>query len=386
MDRDDQKEEVRARIDLVDLIGQHVRLARSGQRFRGLCPFHEEKTPSFFVDPQRGFWHCFGCGAGGDAFSFVMRHENVEFPDALRRLADMVGVRLETTPQARRERDHRELIERANRIARDHFIENLFNHPAAEHARQYLRGRKFSGAAIKGFGLGYALDSWDDLLSTLARAGVGQDLAQEAGLVRPGERGGLYDVFRNRIMFPIVDVNDRVVGFGGRTLEADNPAKYINSQETPLFRKRRTLYGLNVARQAITGEGQALIVEGYTDVLSLHQHGVHNVVAGLGTALAAEQLQLLSRYCDEVVFVYDGDAAGTQAALRNLEVLEGAKARVSLVVLPEGMDPDDFIRAHGREGLEDLLGRRVSPVDYQMGMIFAAHAGEGADGRARAAS
>ncbi len=385
MDRDDAKEEVRARTDIVELIGQYVRLQRSGRRFRGLCPFHDEKTPSFYVDPERQFWHCFGCGAGGDVFSFVMQQENLEFFDALRRLADRAGVTLETSPQAREQRSRRDLIERANRIAMEHFTENLYRHPDAEHAREYVRSRGFKGPIVKQMRLGFALESWEDMLQTLGREGINAERAREAGLVRPRESGGMYDVFRNRIMFPIVDVTDRVVGFGGRTLDADNPAKYVNSEETPLFQKRRMLYGLDVAAQAIKDAGHALIVEGYTDVLALRQAGVENAVAGLGTALTAEQLHLLARYCDEVALIYDGDSAGASAALRNLEVLEGAKVSVGLVMLPEGMDPDDFVKQHGGEGLRALLEERISPVDYQLKMIFAAHADKGADGRTRAA-
>lgn len=385
MDRDDAKEEIRARTDIVELIGQYVRLQRSGRRFRGLCPFHDEKTPSFYVDPERQFWHCFGCGAGGDVFSFVMQQENLEFFDALRRLADRAGVTLETTPQAKQQRGRRDLIERANRIAMEHFTENLYRHPDAEHAREYVRSRGFKGPIVKQMRVGFALESWDDMLRTLGREGINADLAREAGLVRPRDSGGMYDVFRNRIMFPIVDVTDRVVGFGGRTLDPDNPAKYVNSEETPLFQKRRMLYGLDVAVPAIKAAGHALIVEGYTDVLALRQAGVENVVAGLGTALTAEQLHLLARYCDEVALIYDGDSAGAKAALRNLEVLEGAKVSVSLVTLPEGMDPDDFVKQHGGDGLRELLDQRISPVDYQLSMIFAAHADKGADGRTRAA-
>jgi DNA primase len=385
MDRDDAKEEIRARTDIVELIGQYVRLQRAGRRFRGLCPFHDEKTPSFYVDPERQFWHCFGCGAGGDVFSFVMQQENLEFFDALRRLADRAGVTLETSPQAREQRSRRDLIERANRIAMEHFTENLYRHPDAEHAREYVRSRGFKGPIVKQMRLGFALESWEDMLQTLGREGINAELAREAGLVRPRESGGMYDVFRNRIMFPIVDVTDRVVGFGGRTLDADNPAKYVNSEETPLFQKRRMLYGLDVAAQAIKDAGHALIVEGYTDVLALRQAGVENAVAGLGTALTAEQLHLLARYCDEVALIYDGDSAGASAALRNLEVLEGAKVSVGLVMLPEGMDPDDFVKQHGSEGLRALLEERISPVDYQLKMIFAAHADKGADGRTRAA-
>ncbi len=387
MDQDEIKEEIRARVDLVELIGQHVRLQRVGRRYKGLCPFHQEKTPSFTVDPERGLWHCFGCGEGGDVFSFVMRAEGLTFPEAARRLADRVGLQWETDPQAAAHRERRELLERANEIARARFIEHLFEDrsPATERARDYLRGRGFSRAIMDAFGIGYALDSWDDLLKALGAAGISAEIAQEAGLVKTGEHGGHYDVFRDRIMFPISDVTGRTIAFGGRALKEDEPAKYLNSPETPIFRKRRTLYGLNQARKAITAQGMALIVEGYTDVVSLHQAGVNNVVAGLGTALTREQLQLLARYCDEIVLVYDADAAGQQAATRNLEAFESIEAAVSLVTLPEGMDPDDCVRERGPEGFAELLGDRVSPVEYRLRRIFEAHADAGADGRARAA-
>lgn len=383
MDLNEAKEEIRSRLDLVEIIGRHVRLERAGSRYRGLCPFHEEKTPSFYVHPERGLWHCFGCGAGGDLYAFVMRQERLDFPEALRRLAERAGVRLEVTPRARQAHDERQAIERANRLARDHFVQNLFKHPAAERARQYVRNRGFGAGVVRDFQLGFALDSWNDLLQALQRQGVPTSVLQRAGLARPSDRGGLYDQFRNRLIFPIVDVNDRVLGFGGRALDPDNPAKYLNSPETPLFHKRRTLYGLKQAHQAITEQNRALIVEGYTDVLALHQAGVRNVVAGLGTALTAEQLKLLSRYCEEIVFVYDGDSAGTQAALRNLELLETASTLVTLVVLPSGLDPDEFVRRHGREQFEQLLANRVTPVEYRIRMIFQGCAGRGREALAR---
>jgi len=385
MEQDEIREEIRARIDLVELIGQHVRLQRSGRRYKGLCPFHQEKTPSFTVDPERGLWHCFGCGEGGDVFTFVMRTEGLSFPEAAQRLADRVGVRWQTDPHADARRERRTLLERAVETARRRFIEHLFRNPAAEAARDYLRGRGFSRATLEAFGIGYALDSWDDLLTALSRAGLSPEIAQEAGLVKAGERGGHYDVFRDRIIFPIADVTGRTVAFGGRALKADEPAKYLNSPDTPLFHKRRTLYGLNQARQAIVEAKTALIVEGYTDALSLHQAGLTNVVAGLGTALTREQLQLLARYCDEIVLVYDADAAGQQAATRNLEVFEGCDALVSLVTLPEGTDPDDFVRQHGPEGFRRLIADRVSPVEYRLRLIFDQHSTGGAEGRARAA-
>lgn len=385
MDLNDAKEEIRERLDLVEIIGQHVALRRSGRRFVGLCPFHQDSAPSFSVDPERGFWHCFGCGEGGDLFSFVMRQEGVDFGEALRMLARQAGVQLERTPQADERRRRRDLLERAHELAREHFRRNLFQHPQAEAARNYLRARGLNRWAVTTFRLGYALDSWDDLLNVLAAEGINPAMAQEAGLVKPGERGGRYDTFRDRIMFPIDDPSGRTVAFGGRALDPENPAKYLNSPETPLFRKRRALYALPLAREEIARQRRAIMVEGYMDVIALHQAGVRNVVAGLGTALTREQLNLLARYADEVVLVYDADTAGARAALRNLEVFEGVDVAVSLVVLPEGLDPDDFVRSRGPEAFGELLEERISPIEYELRAIFTVHERSGPEGMARAA-
>ncbi len=385
MDFADAKEEIRERLDLVEVIGQYVRLRRVGRRFTGLCPFHQDSAPSFSVDPERGFWHCFGCGEGGDLYAFIMRQEGVDFAEALRMLARRAGVQLDTDPQADGRRRRRELLERAHSIAREHFVRNLHEHPGAAAARDYVRRRGFNKWAVQTFEIGFALDSWDDLLNTLAAEGINATVAQEAGLAKPGERGGSYDTFRDRIMFPISDVTGRTIAFGGRAMDPENPAKYMNSPETPLFHKRRALYALDIARQAIARTRRAIIVEGYTDVISLHQAGIGNVVAGLGTALTKEQLDLLGRYAEEVVLVYDADAAGERAALRNIEVFEGAEVAVSLITLPEGEDPDDFVRTHGPEAFMELLEDRIAPVEYELRLIFDEHAHQGADGQARAA-
>ena len=385
MDFDDAKGQISDRLDPIEVIGQYLRLQRAGQRFKGLCPFHEEKTPSFTVDPSTGLWYCFGCSQGGDLFSFVMQREGLAFPEALRMLADRAGVKLERDPLAKQKRERRDLLEKANEIACRRFIEHLFKAPAAEQARLYLQRRGFSREMIDRFKIGYALDEWDDLLNALASSGITAEIAEETGLAKRSDRGGHYDTFRGRIVFPISDMSGRTIGFGGRAMDPDNPAKYLNSPETPLFRKRRTVYALDLARQAISSEGIALIVEGYTDVVSLHQAGITNVVAGLGTALAPEQLELLGRYAREVVLVYDADAAGARAALNNLEVVEQAEITASLIVLPENTDPDEFVTEHGAEAFEELLSRRISPVEYQLRMVFSEHRDLGPDGAAIAA-
>lgn len=385
MDLADDKQQIMDRLDPIEVIGQYVRLQRAGQRFKALCPFHEEKTPSFTVDPQSGLWYCFGCSQGGDLFSFVMSREGLSFPETLRMLARRAGVTLQDDPLSGPRRERRELLERANEIACKRFIAHLFEAPGAEHARQYLRQRKFTRQSIERFGIGFALDSWDDLLKALAAEGINAEMAEEAGLAKRSDRGGHYDTFRNRIIFPISDISGRTIGFGGRSMDPENPAKYLNSPETPLFHKRETIYALDLARQSITSEGQVLICEGYTDVVSLHQAGVGNAVAALGTALTSQQLQLLARYADEVVLVYDSDTAGARAALNNLEVVAGAQIGASLIVLPEGTDPDEFVMKHGADAFRTLLEGRVSPVEYQFRSIFNQQRGRGADGAAAAA-
>ncbi len=384
MDFDELKEEIRRRLNLADIVGEHVRLERAGSRLKGLCPFHEEKTPSFHVDPQRDLYHCFGCGEGGDIFSFVMRREGLSFPEALRMLARRAGIPYEDDAHADERRRRRQILERANEIARDHFIDNLFNSPHAEHARNYVRSRGLNRKMVDRFQIGFALDSWDDLLTTLAQQGINATLAEEAGLAKRSDRGGHYDTFRNRIIFPICDLSGNPIAFGGRALDPENPAKYLNSPETPLFRKRRSIYAIHIARDAIVREKTALICEGYTDVIALHQAGLANAVAGMGTALTKEQLDVLARFAEELVLVYDADAAGARAALKNLEVFEDSDVSVSLVALPENMDPDEFVRTHGPDAFRELLKQRISPVEYELRAAFERHADAGPDGRARA--
>ena len=374
------KEEIRQRVDIVDLISEHVTLKKSGRNHKGLCPFHAEKTPSFNVRRELGLWKCFGCGASGDVFDFVMRRENLTFPEALERLGERVGVRVERSPAAARQRSQREALLEANRLACEHFHRLLLEHPSAEAARQHLAARGLGREAMEQFRLGYARESWEDLLQALRRHNISGQLAAEAGLAVARERGpggpqaaGYYDRFRHRLVFPIFNVSGRVLGFGGRALRAEDEPKYLNTPETPVFTKGRVLYGLNWARKAIADSGVALVVEGYTDVVALHTHGVPNAVATLGTALTEEHVQVLARYAQEVVLAYDADSAGIRAALSNAASLEEAPAAVRLVRLPAGQDPDDFVRGEGREAFEQLLAQRQSLVEYQLDRIFEQH-------------
>ncbi len=380
----DTKEEIKRRIDIVELISQYVPLTKAGRRFKARCPFHEEKTPSFFVDPAAGLWHCFGCGAGGDVFSFLEQIEGISFPEAGERLAERCGLtwRAGRGEEARVQRS--KLLRRAVKLAAEHFSANLHK-PSGQSALDYLRERGFSDDIVQDFGLGFAVDSWDGLLKFLSSKGISVEHMREAGLVKRGERGSDYDVFRNRIIFPITDAAGAVIGFGGRAMDPDEPAKYLNSPDTPLFNKRQNLYGLAQARPELVAQKRAIVVEGYTDVLALHQAGVKHAAATLGTSMTREHLGLLRRYVDEVILCFDADAAGMAAALRNIELFEGSNLGVRVMVLPEGTDPDEFVSDEGADRFQEIARQAVDLVEYRLEMLFRQHRDQGSDALARAA-
>lgn len=384
MDQDDIKEEIRRRVDIAELIGQYVPLKRAGSRLRACCPFHQERTPSFYVEPDRGFWKCFGCGEGGDLFAFVMKIDGLTFPEAAERLAQRVGLTWRPGPEAARSGRERQEILRANDAALG-FYQTALASAAGQEARAYLERRGVTQQSVQDFRLGYAPEGWDNLLRHLAGKGFGEQLLEQAGLAKRGDRGGHYDVFRNRIIFPIIDVSGRVVGFGGRAMDPEDPAKYLNSPDTPVFRKGSTVYGLNLARTAITERKRALVVEGYMDVIALVEGGFPHVVACLGTATTEQHLRLLARYAEEIIFVYDADAAGMRAALRNAQLFENSSADAKIATLPEGQDPDDCVRNAGRAVFQTCLDRAVTFVEYHIRAAFAAHDPSSADGRLRAA-
>lgn len=351
---------------------------------RACCPFHEETQPSFYVDPAGGFYKCFGCGAGGDVFAFLMQIEGMTFPEAAERLAEMAGIQWKTSREASKEAGkagrQREYVRRVNRLTLEYFQDCLHG-PVGMPGLGYLTSRGIREAAIQRFGLGFAPDSWDGLVRFLASKGVDGKIAEHCGVVKARSGGGHYDAFRNRVMFPIIEVNGQVIAFGGRALDPDENAKYINSPETALFKKSRTVYGLNLARTTISETNQVLVVEGYTDVIAVSEAGIRNVVACLGTATTPDHLRLLGRYADEIVFVYDGDAAGMKAALRHIEIFEQASADVKVAVLPAGKDPDEVIKEIGVEGFRKCIDERLSLVEYQLRMIFSRHEANGADDR-----
>jgi len=349
--------------DIVDLIGRYFPLKRSGQGFLALCPFHNEKTPSFHVSPQRQIYHCFGCGKGGNAIGFVMEMDKVPFPEAVGILAERCGIRLERSTGGSSE-ERKKLYDALNWAAG--VFERNLRAPAGQKAREYLRQRGISDESIKRFRLGYAQPGWDALIRDAQRKGGAVKTLEAAGLVIRRETGGHYDRFRNRLMFPISNAQGKIVGFGARSLDPDETAKYINSPETPLFSKGRLLYGLAQARNAIFRSGSAVVVEGYTDVIMAHQHGIENVVATLGTALGREHIRRLRRYADKCTLVFDADAAGQKASDSSLEVFVEEGLDVSVATLPEGRDPCDCLVDLGPEAFRESVDSAWGIFEFKL--------------------
>lgn len=364
---DETIEAVRTSSDIVDVVGEYVRLKKQGSNYFGLCPFHSEKTPSFSVNPDMGIFKCFGCGAGGDVFQFVMREEGLTFPEAVRTLADNAGVELPEERETDRERiSEAEAIYTALRFAARYYYHELTQTDPGKEALSYLRDRGYSKGTITRFGIGYAPDRWDGLLRAAEAHHVGAEVLEQAGLVieRKG-KSGYYDRFRNRLVFPILSHVGKVLGFGGRILDAaSKQPKYINSPETRVYNKSRVLYGLYQAKHTIRKHEEALLVEGYTDVISLHQAHVQHAVASSGTSLTREQVRLLSRYARRIVLIFDADAAGTGAAKRGIEVVLPEGLSVYVVELPAGEDPDSFVRAEGASLERYLEEHRSDFVTY----------------------
>ena len=359
-------DEVRARVDIVEVISEHVKLQRSGQRYKGLCPFHPEKTPSFHVDPEKQLYHCFGCHAGGDVFRFVMEIQKAPFGEALRQLAERAGVALEReveSPEEARKAKEREVLYRVNELAAGFFVKCLFSREG-ERARRYLKGRGITEKSVRVFRLGYAPPEWHALENFLKSQGIDPEVARKAGVLGKSDRG-TYDWMRDRITFPIVDLQGRVVGFGGRAISGDK-VKYINSAQSPIFSKGKHLYGLDVAREALRKAGRAVIVEGYMDVVGLYEHGFSPAVASLGTAFTQDQARLIKRFAGEVVLAYDADAAGKAAALRGLDILAKEGLSVRVVRLPEGEDPDSFVRVRGLAAFQERVENAVSLIQYKL--------------------
>ena len=362
---DDIIEDVRMKNDIVDVISQYVKLNRKGSSYFGLCPFHNEKTPSFSVTPSKQMYYCFGCGAGGNVFNFIMEYENFTFGEALQYLAERSGVELpkiEYSKEAREKAERKATLLEINKQAAQYFYYQL-RRENGRTAYAYLTGRGLSEETIKKFGLGYSDKYSDDLYKYLKGKNYSDELLRESGLFSVDERHGMYDKFWNRVIFPIMDVNNRVIGFGGRVM-GDGKPKYLNSPETKIFDKSRNLYGLNVART--TRKNHLILCEGYMDVISMHQAGFTNAVASLGTALTSGHASLLKRYTQEVLLLYDSDEAGVKAALRGIPILREAGVNSRVVSLKPYKDPDEFIKNMGAEAFEQRLGEAMDSFMFRV--------------------
>ncbi|MDH3391298.1 MAG: DNA primase [Desulfobulbaceae bacterium] len=365
-EQQDAVQRVKDAAQIVDIIGECVSLKRAGSNMKGLCPFHGEKTPSFTVNPVRQSFHCFGCGEGGDVLSFMMKYYNLTFPETMKQLAQRYQITLpeqQFTSDDKKKAEKRQKLFDANERATRMYHEYLLNNPEAAQARDYLTKREIPQEKIIDFQLGYAPESWDFLSNKVSKSSITQGEAEEAGLLVRKESGGFYDRFRDRILFPIFDLTGRVAGFGGRILGEGEP-KYLNTPETLIFDKGRMLFGLFQNRDAIRKARQAVVVEGNFDLLALVSFGLDNVVAPLGTALTQPQIRLLKGYADEVILLFDGDEAGIKAAMRSVPLFLAEQVAGRVALLPAMHDPDTYIRAHGKEGLEKYIVNSLPILEF----------------------
>ncbi len=390
-------EDIRSRADIVEVVSDYVKLELKGKNYTGLCPFHQEKTPSFTVNREKQLYYCFGCGAGGDIFNFLMEIENLPFYEAAKVLAERFGVPI---PEYNNYSSSRKLDEMRDQLFAIHewttryYQYLLMDHPRGQAAREYFEKRGFTRATIEKFRLGYAPQAWTALFHFLKKKGYSDYLLENSGLVLPSKQrnnyrnskdfADFYDRFRDRAMFTIFNLRGQPIGFGGRVMSSDQSPKYLNSSETEIFIKNQNLYGLNFARDAIRQTHQAIIVEGYTDVITAHQHGVENVIASLGTSLTENQARLLARYAEEVYIAYDADTAGQSATLRGLDILKNEGLLVKVVQLPDSTDPDELIREGGAEKFHSLLQNYVSLIDFKLGEVIKNHDIDNPEGKVRA--
>lgn len=363
---DDKVREVRERATIVDIVSDYVGLKKSGVNYLGLCPFHSEKTPSFNVNPVKGIYHCFGCGVGGDVVSFVMRMEGLTFPEAVRFLARRVGVIIPERPltaSEKRQVDEKDQLFELHELASRFYERVLLKEPGGEPCRQYLKRRGVDAETARAYRLGFAPEGWDALARYLDKIKVPMEAAEKAGLVRKRERGGYYDGFRNRLLFPICDIQGRPIGFGGRVLD-DSLPKYLNSPESAVYRKSDVLFGLSLGKQAIREKGAAFIVEGYFDHLAMFRAGVRNAAATCGTALTGGHLKILRRFADRAYILFDADSAGRKATLRAMEIFleEGFPAHV--VQMPSGEDPDSYLATYGIDSFLQLVDAALPVFEF----------------------
>ncbi|MBW1846669.1 MAG: DNA primase [Deltaproteobacteria bacterium] len=365
---EDKIADIKNAADIVEIITDYVVLKKTGKNYVGLCPFHSEKTPSFTVSSEKQIFHCFGCGEGGNVFTFLMKKDGLSFPDAIRLIGKRYGIEIPEKRHKEKNRgfDEKEILYNINKMAMMFYKENLQNSKAGKMAFAYLKNRGMKNETISEFDLGCAPEGWNHLLNYFSRKEVSQKIIEKAGLVIPRkDKGGYYDRFRNRIIFPISDMSNRVIGFGGRVMD-DSLPKYLNSPETPVFNKGSSLYGLSQAKQKCRDSETVYIAEGYFDLLSLHQHGIENSVATLGTSLTGEHVQLLrNRYVGEngkVILVYDSDVAGIKAAQRSVEIFKQGYVDAQILVLPDGFDPDSYLFKFGRESFLEIAEKALSSM------------------------
>jgi len=360
-------EEIRSTASVVDVISEYVQLRKRGKNYVGLCPFHNEKTPSFTVSDEKQIFHCFGCHTGGNVFKFLMEYKKISFVEAVQEMAEQLGITLEYEQTGYEEQQsEQEIFYDINTEAAKYFLNNLLNEEEAEGARNYLKNRNIKTQTTRAFGLGYSLRGWENLLNFLKQKGIKPDDAVTLGLLGKSSDGRYHDKLPGRLIFPIFSPNGRVVAFAGRKLDpSETGGKYINSPESIVYSKSKVLYGLSFAKDEIRRLNKAIIVEGYMDLISLYQSGIKNVVAVSGTALTDEQVQLLSRYTKDVVLLFDSDTAGIKASMRSIEVLLKQNMEVRVVSLPEGEDPDSFVNKFGKDKFDDLLKKAENFIEYQ---------------------
>lgn len=375
-------------VDVQQIVSEYVQLKRAGANVKGLCPFHNEKSPSFVVSQEKQMYHCFGCGAAGNAIGFVMAIENLDFLDAIELLADRAHIDLEqyvernnNSPEYKPEnKDLKAKYYEINKHAARFFYSNL---KKSNEAQDYFKNREISDETIRKFGLGYAFDEWNELLNYLAKPPYTKEELETVGLIiSKKEKNGYYDRFRGRVMFPIIDVHGKVVGFGGRILNDGQP-KYLNSPETPIFNKSNTLYNLNLAKNELSQNKTLIVVEGYMDVIALYQRGIKNVVATLGTALTGLHGRLLKRYAEEIILAYDSDEAGQKATIKGVEILEKSNLKVKVLQLPNGLDPDDYIKQFGVDKFNEKIMSSINYADYKLKLLKGEHNLDYEDGRMR---
>lgn len=369
VDFNDFKEQVRAQADIVEVVSKYVTLKKRGRNYWGCCPFHGEKTPSFAVNTERNMFYCFGCHEGGDVFKFIMKSENCSFAEALKLLAAQYGIPIpekqKTAAEIAKDKQRKLLFE-ANGLAARFFQACLLKTAYGKPALAYLENRGIGSGIIEQFSIGYAIDNFYALLTSLTKRGCSTETLLKAGLVLPGKNSGAYDKFRNRVMIPIKDARGNIVGFGGRVIDGAAQPKYLNTGETELFNKRYLLFGLDIALKEIKKQRQAIVVEGYMDAISLHAAGITNAVASMGTAFAEEQARILKRMADTVVFCYDSDEAGKRASVRAVSIARSAGLHVKVAHVPNGKDPDEFIRQFGQEAFLKVIAEAPDGLDFQI--------------------